>query len=125
MAGQMKRSKVWLAFVAGAVLCGAGLAEFTLLRTTQAPALDPRLRVAVDTGNAFSSGNRVTTEPLAPAPPADTSLAELAAWIRPRLCEERWLQIDWVGKLSEAQKLARQCNRLVFLWGSNEPCGRC
>ena len=64
-------------------------------------------------------------EPLPPAPSADSPLSELGAWIRPRSTEEQWLQIDWLKSLDEGQKLARESNRLVFLWGTNEPLGRC
>jgi hypothetical protein len=125
MVGQIKRSRTRMAVVAGALLTGAGLAVFDVSQSRM------RWENQTSRGNATqalapdSPKIAVPAEPLAPAPPTNSSLAELAAWIRPRPSEERWRRIDWLTALSEAQALAQKCNRLVFLWGSNEPCGRC
>jgi len=62
---------------------------------------------------------------LPPAPPSDAPLAELAAWIRPHDGEYRWLAIPWQKSILRAQELATKTHRLIFLWGTNQPVGRC
>jgi hypothetical protein len=127
-AAHMKPSRTKIFIAAGAVLSGAGLAIFDVSQSRMlweryTPRGEAEQPLAPDYPKTPDKHGFV--EPLAPAPPTDSSLAVLAAWIRPRLSEERWRRIDWVTSLSEAQSLAQKCNRLVFLWGSNEPCGRC
>ncbi len=62
---------------------------------------------------------------LPPAPPKDAPLDELAKWIRPHENEYRWLAIPWQKSILKAQEIARQTGRLIFLWGTNQPVGRC
>lgn len=62
---------------------------------------------------------------LPPPPPADAPLAELAAWVRPRDEEYHWLDLPWQKSILKAQEIARKTRRLVFLWGTNAPVGRC
>ncbi len=62
---------------------------------------------------------------LPPAPPSDAPLAELAAWVRPQPEEYHWLDLPWQKSIVKAQELARKTRRLVFLWGTNAPVGRC
>ena len=60
-----------------------------------------------------------------PPEPAGNEPSEIAAWVRPRPGEEPWRELGWMPTLEEAQELAQQTNRLLFLWGTNEPMGRC
>ena len=62
---------------------------------------------------------------LPPPPSVGAGVSELAEWIRPRPSEERWLQIGWQSSIREAQQIAQQTRRLVFVWAVNEPMGRC
>ncbi len=62
---------------------------------------------------------------LPPPPPSDAPLDELAAWIRPHENEYRWLNIPWQKSILKAQQIARETGRLIFLWGTNQPVGRC
>lgn len=50
---------------------------------------------------------------------APATLPALAAQIRPRPGEERWLDIPWETKLWSGREQARRQNRPIFLWAMN------
>jgi hypothetical protein len=57
---------------------------------------------------------------------ADQALARRAAAIKPVGEELRWQQIPWVTDLAEAQRLARDEGRPIFLWVTgDDPLERC
>jgi hypothetical protein len=62
---------------------------------------------------------------IGPPPAEGAPLQSLAAWVRPRPEEYRWLTLPWQTSIVQALQLAKQTNRLVFLWGTNLPTGRC
>lgn len=62
---------------------------------------------------------------LPPPPPEDAPLDVLAAWVRPQAEEYHWLDLPWQKSILKAQEIARKTRRLVFLWGTNAPVGRC
>jgi hypothetical protein len=58
-------------------------------------------------------------------PPGD-DLARRAAAIKPTGKELTWLGIPWVTDLIEAQRLARDEKRPIFLWATgDDPFERC
>jgi hypothetical protein len=58
--------------------------------------------------------------------PGTDDLAARAAAIKPAARELSWLGIPWVSNLAEAQKLAREENRPIFLWvAGDDPLERC
>jgi hypothetical protein len=86
----------------------------------------------IQTARAIPPGERTGPRELAvepqklPAPPPrGASIAQLAQWIRPHSGEEAWLETGWLNRIDDAQRVARETNRLVFLWGTNQPAGRC
>ena len=62
---------------------------------------------------------------LPPPPPESAPFEELVQWIRPRPGEEQWLQMPWQTSLLKASAVARRTNRLLFIWATNDPLGRC
>ncbi len=58
--------------------------------------------------------------------PAGDDLARRAAAIKPSEKELTWLGIPWVMDLMEAQRLAREEKRPIFLWATgDDPLERC
>jgi hypothetical protein len=79
-------------------------------------------------GDSENIGNGLvtaTTELHPPAPADDAPWTELAAYIRPKVEEEHWASLGWRSDLREAMDLAGKTTRLVFLWATNQPMGRC
>ena len=63
---------------------------------------------------------------LALAAQAKDDLAARAAAIKPTAKELTWLGIPWVLNLAEAQKMAREEKRPIFLWATgDDPLERC
>jgi hypothetical protein len=57
---------------------------------------------------------------------AKDDLAARAAAIKPSAKELTWLGIPWVLNLAEAQKMAREERRPIFLWAAgDDPLERC
>jgi len=57
---------------------------------------------------------------------ATDDLAARAAAIKPSAKELTWLGIPWVLNLAEAQKMAREERRPIFLWAAgDDPLERC
>ena len=53
-------------------------------------------------------------------------LAARAAAVKPRAKELTWLKIPWVLDLMEAQKMAREEKRPMFVWAAgDDPLERC
>jgi len=60
------------------------------------------------------------------AVPATDDLEARAAAIKPSPGELSWLKIPWVLDLAEAQTLAREEKRPIFLWVTgDDPLERC
>ncbi len=110
-------------------LLGAGLAACCVLgvidlwiiarRVAQPPA------PAVALGDEPRAAASPASQPPPELPPGDAPLDELAAAIRPAGSEEPWLRVGWLASLREAQAVARDTHRLIFLWATNQPMGRC
>ena len=47
------------------------------------------------------------------------TLPTLAAWVRPRSAEARWLEIPWETGLWAGRARARRLRRPIFLWAMN------
>jgi hypothetical protein len=63
---------------------------------------------------------------LAMAAQAKDDLAARAAAIKPTAKELAWLVVPWVLNLVEAQKMAREEKRPIFLWvAGDDPLERC
>ncbi len=63
---------------------------------------------------------------LALAMPAGDEVPRRAAAIKPSEKELTWLGIPWVTDLMEAQRLARDEKRPIFLWATgDDPLERC
>ena len=63
---------------------------------------------------------------LAMAASAKDDLALRAAAIKPTSKELEWLGVPWVLNLAEAQKMAREEKRPIFLWVTgDDPLERC
>lgn len=56
--------------------------------------------------------------PPIPALEVDT-LPTLAAWVRPRPAEVRWLEIPWETRLGAGRARAHRLRRPIFLWAMN------
>ena len=57
---------------------------------------------------------------------AKDDLATRAGAIKPAAKELTWLGIPWVLNLAEAQKMAREERRPIFLWAAgDDPLERC
>jgi hypothetical protein len=60
------------------------------------------------------------------AAPTMDDLAMRAAAIKPTAKELEWLAVPWVLNLAEAQKMAREEKRPIFLWVTgDDPLERC
>jgi hypothetical protein len=58
--------------------------------------------------------------------PATDDLAARASAIKPAARELTWLGVPWVPNLAEAQKMAREEKRPIFLWVTgDDPLERC
>ena len=115
------RSGVYLWYIVAAltvvVVAAAAMHAWTATRATALNSGEPAAAaVTVDGPQAV---------PVEPAPAVGATWAELADWIRPHDSQERWLEIDWQSSLLDAQRLARETNRLLFIWATNDPMGRC
>jgi hypothetical protein len=57
---------------------------------------------------------------------ANDDLAARASAIKPTAKELAWLGVPWVLNLAEAQKMAREEKRPIFLWVTgDDPLERC
>jgi hypothetical protein len=63
---------------------------------------------------------------LAMVAPAEDDLAVRATAIKPTAKELEWLGVPWVLNLADAQKMAREEKRPIFLWvAGDDPLERC
>ena len=57
---------------------------------------------------------------------AKDPLAVRAAAIKPAAKELQWLEVPWILDLAEAQRMAREEKRPIFLWVTgDDPLERC
>ena len=60
------------------------------------------------------------------AVPASDDLVARATAIKPTARELTWLGVPWVSNLAEAQQMAREEKRPIFLWvAGDDPLERC